>query len=163
MLELLNIRFTFSLRTSHQNAEGKSAILLRVTFQKERRDVFTGLYCFEKDWDRTVGKVIKSDKNASAINENLAIILKGANNSFDEMRFSRESFTLGELIDKMKGKDVRPTLLIDYLKEGNAKMLKRVGTELSRPAYNKYNRSLKLQFAKTNTGVYREILSVPAI
>jgi hypothetical protein len=59
MLELLNIRFSYSLRTSHQNADGKSAITLRVTFRGERRDVFTGLYCFDKDWDRSSGKVLK--------------------------------------------------------------------------------------------------------
>lgn len=33
MLELLNIRFTFSLRTCHQNQDGKSAIVLRVSFR----------------------------------------------------------------------------------------------------------------------------------
>jgi hypothetical protein len=37
MLELLNIRFTFSLRTSHQNHDGKSPIILRVSFRGERR------------------------------------------------------------------------------------------------------------------------------
>ena len=57
MLELLNIRFTFSLRTSHHNQDGKSAIVLRVSFRGERRDIFTGLYCFEKDWERNAGKV----------------------------------------------------------------------------------------------------------
>jgi Arm DNA-binding domain len=56
MLELLNNRFTFSLRTSHHNQDGKSAIVLRVSFRGERRDVFTGLYCFERDWDRSTVK-----------------------------------------------------------------------------------------------------------
>lgn len=58
------------------------------------------------------------------------------------MRFSRESFTIGELINKIKGKDERPTLLIDYLAEGNKAILKRVGTEIVRPTYNKYNRGI---------------------
>jgi len=35
MLELLNIRFTFSLRTSHQNENQRSAIVLRIIFQKK--------------------------------------------------------------------------------------------------------------------------------
>ena len=142
MLELLNVRFSYSLRTSHQNTDGKSAIVLRVSFRGERRDIFTGLYCFEKDWDRSSSKISGSDKSAKALNQNLAIILQRAHNSFDEMRFSREVFTIGELIDKMKGKEDRPTLLVDYLREGNKKMLKRVGTEIIRPTYNKYNRGL---------------------
>lgn len=48
MLELPNIRFTFSLPTGHQNEDGKSAIILRVIFRGERRDIFTGLYCLTK-------------------------------------------------------------------------------------------------------------------
>ena len=76
------------------------------------------------------------------MNQNLAMILQSANNSFDEMRFSRETFTIGDLMDKIKGKEERPTLLIDYLKEGNKTILKRVGTEIVRPTYNKYNRGI---------------------
>jgi hypothetical protein len=60
MLERLNIRFTFSLRTSHHNQAGKSAIALRVSFRGESRDIFTGLYCFDNDWDRSECKVAKS-------------------------------------------------------------------------------------------------------
>lgn len=142
MLELLNIRFTFSLRTSHHNQDGKSAIVLRVIFRGERRDIFTGLYCFEKGWDRSECKVTKSAEKAKTINQNIAMILQSANNSFDEMRFSRQTFTLGELMDKIKGKEERPTLLLDYLKESNKAILKRVGTEIVRPTYNKYNRGI---------------------
>ncbi len=142
MLELLNIRFTFSLRTSHQNQDGKSPIILRVSFRGERRDIFTGLYCFQNDWDRNRVKVAKSDKQANTLNQNLEMILQSAKNSFDEMKFSREAFTLGELIDKIKGKEEKPTLLIDYLKEGSKAVLKRVGTEIARPTYNKYNRAI---------------------
>lgn len=142
MLELLNVRFTYSLRTSFQNQEGKSPIVLRISFQGERRDVFTGLYCFKKDWDRSNGKVLKSDERAKTLNENLAMIIKSANNSFDEMRFSREIFTIDELVNKMKGKEEQPSLLIDFLKEGGKQILKKVGTEIVKPTYNKYNRSV---------------------
>jgi len=44
MLELLNIRFTFSLRTSHQNQDGKSAIVLRVS--KANAGTFLLAYIF---------------------------------------------------------------------------------------------------------------------
>lgn len=70
------------------------------------------------------------------------MILQSANNSFDEMRFSRQGFTIDELVDKIKGIEERPTLLIDYLKEGNKKVLKREGTEIVRATYYKYNRRL---------------------
>ena len=50
MLALLNIRFSFYCRTSHHSSEGKSPVVMRVVFRGLRRDIFTGAYCFKKDW-----------------------------------------------------------------------------------------------------------------
>ena len=144
MAELLNISFTFTCRTSHTNKEGKSPIALRISFRGERREIFTGLYCFPKNWNADSKNVFRTDKVAINLNKNLEIILQSAKNSFDEIRFSREGFTIDELVDKIKGTEERPTLLIDYLKEGNKKVLKKVGTEIVRATYNKYNRGLLL-------------------
>lgn len=142
MLELLNIRFMFSLRTSHQNPDGKSVIAMRIIFQGQRSDIFTGLYCFQKDWDKETERVKNSDDNARTLNENLGMILQSAKNSFDELKFSRQPFTMRELLDKVRGVEDRPTLLIDHLKDGTKAILKRVGTEIVRPTYNKYNKSV---------------------
>jgi hypothetical protein len=97
MLELLNVRFTLKSRW-------KIPYCVAHFFRGERRDVFTGLYCFEKDWDHGAGKVNKSEERMKTLNQNPEMILQSAKNSFDEMKFSRETFTIGELIDKMKGK-----------------------------------------------------------
>lgn len=142
MLELTNIRFVFSLRTSHQNENKKSAIVMRIIFQKERRDIFTGLYCEEKDWDRETGRVKSSDARFKTLNENLGMILHSAKTSYDEIRFSRQAFTMQELVDKIKGIEDKPTLLIDYLKERSRAMLKRVGSEIIQATYNKYAKSI---------------------
>ena len=45
------------------------------------------------------------------------MILHSAKNSYDEILFSRQLFTIQELMDKIKGNEDKPTLLIDYLKE----------------------------------------------
>ncbi len=78
MLELLNIRFGFSCRTGHKNAEGKSPIFLHVIFRGERRDLFTGIFCFSMDWDTANDRVFRKDKAATTLNDNLAMILKSA-------------------------------------------------------------------------------------
>ena len=72
MLELLNVRFGFSCRTGHQNAEGKFPIVLRISFRKERKDLFTGIFCFSKDWDTSNERVFRKDKAAITLNDNLA-------------------------------------------------------------------------------------------
>jgi site-specific recombinase XerD len=143
MLELLDVRFSFLCRSTHQNKEGKNPILLRLSFRNSRRDIFTGLYCSRKYWDSKEARVMRGDKEALAINRNLEIIRRKANDVFDSLRFSGEDFSIDELLNKLKGKDEDPELLIDYLEEGNEKILKRVGVEIGKATYYKYRRSLQ--------------------
>ncbi len=141
LLESLDIRFSFLCRSTYQNEEGKSPIVLRAAFHGNRRDLFTGLYCLKLDWDSKQSKVL--GKDAKEINRNLENILRKANNVFDSFRFSGEDFSIDELINKLKGKEDEPELLIEYLEKGNKSMLKRVGVEITKAAYYKYRRSLQ--------------------
>ena len=143
MLELMNIHFNYLCRTTYRNEEGKCPNVLRIIFRGERRDIFTGLYCSKDNWDSENNKVSKDEKKAAAINQNLDLIFRKANHAFDELKFSGNTFTIDELVDKIKGKESKPTLLIDFLEEGNLKMKKRVGTEILQVTYLKYKRSLK--------------------
>jgi len=143
MLELLNIRFSYLCRTTFQNDKGQNPIILRIIFRGERRDIFTGLYCFRKNWDNHTFEVRKEEEKANTLNQNLEIIVRKANHAFDEFKFSGESFTIDELVDRIKGKEAKPTLLIAFLEEGNRKMKSRVGTEILRVTYLKYQRSLR--------------------
>ena len=144
MLELLDIRFSFLCRKTHKNKEGKNPIIFRVTFRSSRRDIFTGLYCFKRNWNLKEGKVINRDKDAEAINQNLEIILRKAHNIFDGLRFSNEEFTIDELISKLKGEtEEEPELLMEYLENGNKAIFQRVGIEIAKATYYKYRRSLQ--------------------
>ena len=71
MLELLDIRITFLLCTTHSNEEGKHPIVLRLTYRSERRDIFTGLYCEKEQWDKKNARLVRSDKKAGSANTNL--------------------------------------------------------------------------------------------
>ena len=142
MLQFLNIRFNYLCRTTYQNENGQSPIVLRIIFRRERRDIFTGLFCFKENWDSQNNKVLKSEKQFIALNKNLDITVQKAAYLFEELKFSGDPFTIDELVDKIKGKETRPTLLIDFLEEGNLGMKKRVGTEILQVTYMKYKRSV---------------------
>ena len=86
-MQLLNIRFRFICRTTHTNETGQNPIILRVIFRKERRDLFTGIYCNKEDWDSSSGFVAKTNKAYKAINDNLKIIQQKAAQAFDELKF----------------------------------------------------------------------------
>jgi site-specific recombinase XerD len=143
MQQLLDFRLSFICRTGHLNAKGKNPIILRVTYNGDRRDIFTGLYCFKKNWNGGEGRVLNTEKDAASINQNLELILRRANNAFDELRFSGDSFSTSQLVEKLKGKGPKPALLIDVLADGIKQIKKRVGVEITKSSYYKYRRSLK--------------------
>ena len=120
----------------------KILFVLRINFRNQRKDVFTGLSCLSEDWDKSSGTVLRSDKGAKAINNNLDLIRRKATHVFDQMRYSGEFFTIDELVDKIKGKEQKPQLLIDFMEEVNKKMLKRVGVEITKATYYKYKRTV---------------------
>lgn len=143
MSKFLDIHLSFLCRTTYKNEDGKNPIILRARYNGERRDIFTGLYCFKKDWNGDEGKVLKTDKNSSGINQNLELILRRAMNAFDSLKFSDEAFSLSQLVDKLKGKEAKPILLVDTLEQGHKAIWKRVGVEITKSSYYKYRRSLQ--------------------
>lgn len=140
MLELLNIRITFLIRKTHLNEEGKMPIILRISYRSERRDAFTGLYCETEQWDTKRARLLPSRSN-SAVNTNLDLIQRKAYETFDALKYQNEPFTIDELMDKMKGKEERPVLLMDYLEEQREKLKKRLHVDISAATYDKYRRS----------------------
>jgi hypothetical protein len=117
-MHLPDMGFSFICRRTYANDEGKNPLVLRVVFRKERRDAFTGLYCFRSNWDANSRAVLKTGKSFRMVNQNLQIILQRANRAFGQLKFSGVPFTIDEFISKMKGIEEGPELLIDFLQAG---------------------------------------------
>lgn len=141
MMKFLDIHFNFLCRTTFKNSKGQYPIILRVIYRSQRRDIFTGLYCSKQEWNSKESKLFVNDKKAAEANKNLDLILRKANDVFDELRFTGEQFSIDELANKIKGKEQKPQHLIEYIQEANRKMLKRVGVEITKATYYKYKKS----------------------
>ncbi len=141
MLELLHVHFSFFCRKGRTNIKGQSPIVLRIIYRQERRDIFTGLYCNHQHWDNSTGKVRSCNKLAVTINKNIELINYQAMQVFDQLKFSRTPFTIDELVSKIKGKEERPVLLVEYLSARITEFGKKKGFDISRPTYEKYERS----------------------
>jgi len=140
-MELLQIHFSFLCRAGRSNKKGQSPIVLRVIYRNERRDLYTGLYCQKEDWDTTNGKVFNNCKQATTLNKNLELINYKAMQVFDELKFSNAPFTIDELTGKLKGKEERPLLLIEYLTSRNEELKRKAGIDITHTTYEKYERS----------------------
>jgi site-specific recombinase XerD len=141
MLELLNIRINFLCRKTYKNEDNKYPIVLRIVYRNERRDVFTGLYCDQQEWDKRNNRLFRLNKHAIAINANLDLVQRKTFETFESLKYSGIVFTIDELVDKIKGKDEKPTLLNEYLEEEKARLKKRLGIDITPATYDKYRRS----------------------
>lgn len=142
MLELLNVHFSFYADPLEAIAKDYP-IVLRIIYRNERKDIYTGLYCDKKSWDYASGRVKSSCKQAATINKNLELINHQALNRLDELKFSTHPFTIDKLVNKLKGKEERPTLLIEYLKARNKEFELRAGVDITDATYEKYERGLR--------------------
>lgn len=86
---------------------------------------------------------MKTDKSFKTKNDNLKIILQRATLAFDELKFSGVSFTIHELVAKIKGYITKPALLIDFLEESLNKLKERQGVDITLATYYKYRKSLE--------------------
>ena len=141
MLALLDIRFSFLCRTTYKNKDGKHAIVFRVIYRDERRDIFTGLFCSKEEWNSKLQRLNRLNKTLGAVNDNLDLIERKAIDVFERMKYSSNQFTIDELVSKIKGDDEKPQLLMDYLEEEKVRIKKRVGVDITPATYDKYKRS----------------------
>jgi integrase len=95
------------------------------------------------DWDAEGGIVKNTCKQSATINRNLELIRHQALNRFDELKFSGNPFTIDEFVDKLKEREGKPTLLIEYLRNRNKELSQRAGVDITHTTYEKYQRSLR--------------------
>jgi site-specific recombinase XerD len=162
MLELLNIRISFLCRRTYKNDENKYPIVMRIVYRCERRDIFTGLYCGKKEWDSKHNRLFRLDKYSNAVNENLDLIQRKTFEAFENLKYNGVVFTIDELVEKIKGKDERPTLLNDYLEGEKTRLKKRLCVDITPATYDKYKRSashvqafLQLEYKVKNYPIQR--------
>jgi len=161
MLELLNIKFSYFLRSSYQNGEGQLPIVLRVIYRNERRDMFTGLYCLASEWDNKKGSMKGSAKPAIAMKQNLDLIIHKAHEVFENLKFTGAPFSMDDLVNRIKGKEDLPTSLLEFIEQSNEGLKKRINVDLTRATFFKYRRTLQhlLEFVQTEHRVKTVLLN----
>jgi len=134
---------------------------LRIIYRRERRDVYTGLYTRNEDWDANAGMMLAKNRKSSPFNKNLELIRYKAIQVFDEMKFCGIPFTLDELVSRIKGDEERPILLAEFLELRKTEIKERVFIDITPTTYEKYERVLRfvLDFIK----VEYKIKNIPLV
>ena len=137
------IHFTFMLKGSKILSDGLSPIVFRALFRAQRKDVFTGMSCPPDFWMKSEKMVNLCYPGAKEMNQQLHKILAHAEQTFQKLKFQGEEFTLDELIDQIKGKTPPPENISDYIDITLKDVQKRVGIDLAKTTYFRYQRIVK--------------------
>jgi len=82
-------------------------------------------------------------KKSISFNKNLDLIKYKAIQLYDELKFNGIPFTMDELVNKIKGVEEKPVLLIEYLNGRKLELKERVFVDISSKTYEKYERVLR--------------------
>lgn len=137
---VLDLQISFILRNNYANKNGENPIVLRLQYRGERKDVTTGLTVKSKDWISGSGCVASSSKFHQVINKHLQDIAHMVKDAFERMKFSLGEFSLDELVERVKGKDIPPETLMEYIDNRIENYKTRIGIDLAQTTFYKYQR-----------------------
>ena len=135
------ISISYLLRKAYRLKNGECPIVVKIQYQGERKEINTGLSAKSLDWDAKEGCVSANNKKAMAINKDLARIQNDIDERFIEMRRTIGDFSLGELIERLKGKSNAPQTIVEYLKIKIDDYQSRIGIDLAQTTFYKYRRT----------------------
>ena len=135
------ISISYLLRKAYRLKNGECPIVVKIQYQGERKEINTGLSAKALDWDAKEGCVSANNKKAMAINKDLARIQNDIDERFIEMRRTIGDFSLGELIERLKGKSNAPQTIVEYLKIKIEDYQSRIGIDLAQTTFYKYRRT----------------------
>jgi site-specific recombinase XerD len=123
--------------TAKTNKKGLAPIVLRLKYQNQTEQLFTGLKIYPKNWNKDKCIVKPGEPEFKVMNVHLNDLKIKAHQQFSIM-FQNENVYLREIIDHFKGKETGPILLLDLAKNYNLKLKERVGIDYKIATYKKY-------------------------
>ncbi|CAN5816946.1 site-specific integrase [soil metagenome] len=153
--QLLDITLNLFCRRTHTYKNGTSPIALRITYRGERREILTGHSCEKNKWRPQEQQVSSASRLSGPVNQELQKIIFIVRQRFEELKYSKISFTIDELIDKIKGKEAPPQTIIEYLELKIEELKYRIGIDLAKTTFFKYDRTYRYiaEFLEAKKGV----------
>lgn len=140
LLQGAEFNIFFHLRRTFAYDNGEHPIVMRVHYQKYRREIFTGLSCRSEDWNPEHSQLNPHFDEAVAINEELVLIKEKSRERYLELKESKKPFTIGQLVDCIKGKEPAPQSVMDYLDIKLKELEESVEIDMQVTTFYKYRR-----------------------
>ncbi len=119
------------------NKKGLAPIVLRLKYQNQTEQLFTGLNINPKNWNKEKYLVKLSEPHSKEMNLHLNDLRLKVHQQFSLM-FQNDSVYLKELIEFLKGKQVGPLSLLSLARSYNQKIKEKIGIDYKIATYRKY-------------------------
>lgn len=139
--QLAGFNSSFLLRSSYTNKDGESAIVIKLVYLGDRKELNTGFSVEAKHWSSSVGLVKNNTPKAGTINKELVKLQYEVENLFTKMKEQLGDFRLDELIERLKGGEEPPQTIQEYMQQTIDDFASRVGIDLAQTTFYKYRRT----------------------
>jgi len=133
-----NLSLLFWLYKSRTNSKGAAPIYLRITINGSRAEISTGQHVAPKIWDSKKGHARGSNDESKVINDHLKIIKNKLLAVHNRLKEQEIPITASGLKYTYLGKDKDAKTLLQAFYSHNKQLEQRVGTDVSRSTFVKY-------------------------
>jgi len=138
-MTLSKLYIRFIVRSNDLNHNGNSIIRCRLTYNKNRKDVSTGLSVNPDYWDSKKQKLLDSSDQEEYINIQLSLIKNKLNKAFLMLQIQEEPFTVNDIYNIFKGKSLEKDMgIIEVYDLHNERIKRLIGKEIVLVTYQKY-------------------------
>ena len=128
----------FWINKNRINKLGEAPIILRVTLNKVRENIRTGIYVHPDIWDSNKQKIRGSSETVKQLNNQLQTHKVRLLKAYDELIKENKPFGCRSIVDRYSNKHVFATGFIEALDIYNKDVESKVGIDLERVTFVKY-------------------------
>lgn len=137
------VKVLFVLRKNKPNNQGLCPLICRITFNSKRRELNTGFYVAEADWNAKLQIVTSKTSYAKNINSHLNKMYRDILSTYSEVVIDNEVFDVNDIYNAYMGTSKHGILYtIEYFNDYLLKIKRSVGKGLELTTWKKFENSL---------------------
>ncbi|MBL7738454.1 MAG: site-specific integrase [Chitinophagaceae bacterium] len=133
-----NLNILFWLYKSKLNKKGEAPLYLRITYQKERKNISTGYNISPEKWDKTKSLMKGIKEEAKQVNAYIFQTKAKLMEVFNDMLKERD-INLDILVNRFFGRDTNNMTLLELVRYHNKDFQLRIGIDYTFSTFEKYD------------------------
>lgn len=133
-----NVSILFWLKVNRISKRGLAPLMLRISYNQQRKEFSTGFSIEPSKWDKSKYRVKAKSQEANQINQYIDGTKAKILSIFRDMILN-EDISMDRLVDRFLGKDEQTITLLQLVKYHNSDFKSRVGVDFALSTFEKYD------------------------